>query len=337
MNVTPLDPSRMNAGLPAGKTGKRSTRTSALVRSVLAFGFVFTTLAGGHLLMVAINALDAAVNHSLYETDGVEARWLGDGTLLAELQELRHEVSGDAGHDVIDGAIQTLHGGHELNFHMLAVSPHLVGMAFGLMLAGLVLIVLSRRAANDAVQSVIGVFAGLLIWTGGAEYGLLIASRVLGVCKGLDLHGERIVGVFGEYVLLKHTWGLILLVAIYLLFLESNRCPFFLWFRKRLKLMRGALITGRIDNFAPRTSFQYITVMWIFYVLLLWAYDDTVFGAHSWLTYAIFFGSFASAGYLLLRLFRQRTMGAAVRYAIATSIVCWNPIEIAAKWGVASR
>lgn len=98
--------------------------------------------------------------------------------------------------------------------------------------------------------------------------------------------------------------------------------------------MRGAVATGRIDNFAPRTAFQYVTIVWALYVVLLWAYDPTVFGVDGVFTHALFFGSLATAGYLLLRLYRQQSMGAAVRYAIGTAIVSWTPIEIAAKWGL---
>lgn len=313
---------------------RRSKRATAFVRAALAFGFVFATLAGGHLFMVAINTLDRSVNSALYEADGVQAVWFGDRTMLAGLDALAEKVSTDAGRQVVDEAILAVREGEMLGFSMRPVSPFLVGATFALIMVGFALLVVSRRVASDAVQSVIGIFAGMLAWTGAVEYGLMIASRILGVTKAFELHGERIVGVFGEYVLLKHTWGLILLVMMYLLFLETNRCPFFLWFRRHLHLMRGAVATGRIDNFTPRTAFQYITVMWAFYVLLLWAYDDAVFGVDSWFTHAIFFGSFASTGYLLLRLFRQKTMGSAIRYAIGTAIICWNTVEISAKWGL---
>ena len=313
---------------------RRPARTTNVIRGVLVLGFVLILLAAGHLLMVAMNALDGVVSRDLYESEGVHARWLGDRPVLAELEILEQEVPTDAERRVVAEAIRSTREGQTFTIHMLPVSPVLVGSAFGLTLVGFALIVASRHVANGATQSVIGIFAGMLMWTGSVEYGLMIASRILGVAKSFELHGERIVGALGEYVLLKHTWGLILLVMIYLLFLESNRCPFFTWFRKHLHLMRGAVAGGRIDNFAPRTAFQCITLLWAFYVLLLWAYDETVFGVDGWFTRAVFFGSFASTGYLLLRLFRQGSMGAAIRYSIATSIICWNCVEIAAKWGL---
>jgi len=311
-----------------------STRSRAFIRGMLAFGFVFATLAAGHLLMVAINTADDSVSHKVYGNRGVEARWFGDRAMLAKLEHLRDKHTIETDSHIIAEATETLRDNGVFSFFMLPVSPFIIATSFTLIVIGFVLLVISRHVQSDAAQSVLGVFSGLLLWTGGAEYGLMIASRVLGVAKSFDLNGQRIVGAFGEYVLLKHTWGILAIVAVYLLFLETSRCPFFLWFRRHLSLMRGAIATGRIDNFAPRTAFHYVTVMWTFYVLLLWAYDETVFGVYSWLTYAIFFGSFASTGYLLLRLFRQKTMGGALRYAIGTAIICWNTVEIAAKWNL---
>lgn len=301
----------------------------AVPRTALAFLFVFAMLAAGHLLMVAINAADRALSNSVYRQVGVEARWFGDQPLSAALDEL----TGGAAVPVAD---RPSAGGWDkgLRIHMLAVSPTLLAAAFGLSAVGVGLLVASRWVRSDALQSVIGVFAGVAIWTGAVEYGLMIASRLLGVAKSVDLHNGQVIGTMGEYVLLKHTWGLLLAVSVYLLFLESNRCNLFLWFRRRLPLMRGAAATGRIDNFAPRSAFQFITIVWAFYVVLLWAYDETIFGPDGVFTHALFFGSLATAGFLLLRLYRRRALGPAIRYAIGVAIVAWTPVEIAAKWGL---
>ncbi len=320
-------------GPPTPKT-TGSKRLSALTRATLAFIFIFATIAAGHLLMVALNAADRSISTDVYNQPGVEARWFGDEPLLTAFEQLQAEVGDPAQKETASQAADALRSGQSVAVHMLPVSPFLVQVVFGLVILGLLLLAASRWIDNNGLQSVVGVFAGLLIWTGAVEYGLLIAGRLLGIAKSVELHGQHVVGAGGEYVLLKHTWGLLILVSSYLLFLESNRCRLFMWFRKQLPLMRGPLVIGRIDNFAPRTSFQYVTIMWAFYVLLLWAYDESVFGVHGLLTHALFFGSFATGGYLLLRLYRQATVGAAIRYAIPAAMLCWVPIEIAAKWGI---
>ena len=97
--------------------------------------------------------------------------------------------------------------------------------------------------------------------------------------------------------------------------------------------MKGPIASGRIDNYAPRVAFFYTTVMWFFYVLLLLGYDENIFGVYSWFTYAVFFFSFIFTGYLFLRLITQPSMGATLRYAIPTTMVLWNDVEIMAKWG----
>ncbi len=293
-----------------------------LLRAASAFVFVYITLAAGHLLMVAINAADLRISAQTYRRPGVAARWFGDEPLATALRYARKPASPRAEATVSRATVP---------LRMLPVSTFLVAATVGLILAGLALLFWSRDVRSDAAQTVLGVFAGLSIWT-GVEYSLMLASRVLGIAKAVMLHDGVVIGTYGEYVLLKHTWGILAMVGMYLLFLESNRCPFFVWCRHQVPLMRGAVCTGRIDNYAPRTAFEYIAIVWTFYLVLLWAYDPAVFGVDGLLTHALFLGSFALSGYLLLRLYRQSAIGPAIRYAIGVAIIAWIPIEIAAKW-----
>ncbi len=299
-----------------------------LLRAVSAFVFVYITLAAGHLMMVAINAIDLRVSAATYRRPGVEARWFGDEPLATALQYAHKGAPRRAGASAASSPTPRRSGAH---LAMLPVSTFLIAATLGLILAGLGLLLWSRGVRSDAAQTVLGVFAGLSIWT-GVEYSLMLASRVLGIAKAVRYHGGAAIGTYGEYVLLKHTWGILAMVGMYLLFLESNRCPFFVWCRRQVPLMRGAVCTGRIDNYAPRTAFEYIAIVWTFYLVLLWAYDPEVFGVEGLLTHALFFGSFALTGYLMLRLYRQSAIGPAVRYAIGVAIIAWIPIEIAAKW-----
>jgi hypothetical protein len=98
--------------------------------------------------------------------------------------------------------------------------------------------------------------------------------------------------------------------------------------------MRGAVVTGRIDNYGPRSAFQYATTVWGFYLLLLWAYDERIFGVFSLFTRGVMLFSVAGSLYCVHRLHQQPSWGAAVRYAVAAMIVVWTPIEIAGKWGI---
>jgi hypothetical protein len=142
------------------------------------------------------------------------------------------------------------------------------------------------------------------------------------------------VAIYGEYVLMKHTWGVLVLVIAYLVFLESSRCPIFLWWRKNVPTMRGAIASGRVDNYGPRSAFQYASTVWGFYLLLLWAYDESVCGVYSLATKAILLLSIASAVYCVWCLHQQTGWGTSIRYAVGAMMVVWTPIEIFGKWGV---
>ena len=150
--------------------------------------------------------------------------------------------------------------------------------------------------------------------------------------KRFDIFNDTLIGIRGEYVLLKYSWVFLVPVLLYLLFQESVRCNMFLFLRRRLHLMRGAVATGRIDNYAPRVAFFFSSAVWLFYVLLLLAFDENIFGAASWFTILIFFVCFSCTGYLFYRLVKQKSFGANLRYAIGAALVFWTDIEILGKW-----
>ncbi|MBL8915272.1 MAG: hypothetical protein JNM17_31500 [Archangium sp.] len=304
------------------------------LRTILSSVFVLLMLASGHLLMVAINAAELAIADPRAEF-GLEARLFTDRPRQEEL-ELAARRTKNAEHRAIFQAelIQAREKGVAYSLQTLPVTPFLWQMTLGLTALGGLLLWWTSRLKSDAAQSIVGIFAGNLLWTGGVEYGLTIAARSLGVAKSVAVVDGKVVAVFGEYVLLKHSWGAMALVLSYLLFLESSRCPLFLWWRERVRTMRGAIATGRIDNYGPRSAFQYATTVWAFYLLLLWAYDENVFGVHGFFTSAVLFASLAGALYCVWRLHQQRGWGPAIRYAVGAMIVAWTPLEIFGKWGV---
>jgi hypothetical protein len=305
---------------------------SSWLRTVLSGAFVLFMLASAHLLMVAVNAVEARVA-APRPSAGLVARLDTDLSIPAELELAAEKAAQPADRAVLLDAAATVRAGGPFAARTLPVTPFLVQAAIALSLLGLVLLWWTSRLASDAAQTIVGVFAGNLIWTGGVEYGLTIAARALGVGKVFTVVDGQVVALYGEYVLLKHTWGPMLLVLGYVLFLESSRCPLFLWWRQHVPTMRGAIVTGRIDNYGPRSAFQYATTVWAFYLLLLWAYDESVFGVHGLFTHAVLFGALASSIFVLWRLHQQRGWGPAIRYAVGAMIVVWTPLEILGKWG----
>jgi len=308
-------------------------KQSAVVRTVLTSFFVLFMLAAAHLFMVVINAAEHAYV-APQPAAGMSARMFSDRPMVEELQGALVKARTPEAEAVLSDALAAAEAGQTIELHTLPITSFLVYSALGLTLLGFALLMVTAHLKSDAAQSIIGIFAGNLLWTGGIEYGLTIAARGLGVGKTVGVVDGQLTAIYGEYVLMKHTWGVLAIVMAYLAFLPSSRCPMFLWMRKKTPMMRGPVVTGRIYNFGPRSAFQYATTVWGFYLLLLWAYDEAVFGVYGLVTKGILFGSVAGSLYCLYKLYHQTGWGPALRYAVGAMIVVWTPIEILAKWGV---
>ncbi len=288
-------------------------------------------LASAHLLMVLINAGELAVEGA--PKPGLVARMFTDQPIEAELQKAMLKARTPEARNALLSALATVRAGQPLELHTLPVSPFIGWAATGLVMLGLAMVWWTSRLKSDAAQSIVGIFGGNLIWTGGVEYGLTLAARTLGIGKTVGVVNGQVFAVYGEYVLLKYTWGVMALVIGYLVFLESSRCDIFLWLRERLPMMRGPNASGRIDNYGPRSAFQFATTVWGFYLLLLWAYDEQLFGVHGFFTRAVLVLSLGGAFYCAWRLHQHTGWGSSIRYAVGAMIVAWTPVEILGKWG----
>ena len=193
-------------------------------------------------------------------------------------------------------------------------------------IVGFVVIYLTRFFKSDGWQSFFGILGGLGLWF-ALEYSLMYGGHRMGVTYTFN-------GSYPEYRLMKWSFFFLIIVFTYLMYQESVRCNFIYFLRRKLRLMRGVVATGKIDNYGPRTAFEYIMITWAGYVLLMIAYDDQIFGPQSWFTYLLFFVSFSVFFYLCYKLLSYNKFGANLRYAIPTVTVLWNDVEILAKWGM---
>ena len=198
--------------------------------------------------------------------------------------------------------------------------------AWGCAIVGILLIYMTRFLKHDGWQSFWGVLGGLGMWF-AFEYSLMYGGDRLGVSYAST-------GSYPEYRLMKWTFFAFIMVFTYLLYQESVRCNFIYFLRRKLRLMRGVVATGKISNYGPRTAFEYIMVTWAFYLLLMIGYDEQIFGLYSWFIYFLFFASFSVFFYLCYKLLGYDKFGANLKYAIPTVTIGWNDVEILAKWGM---
>lgn len=304
-----------------------------VVFSLISFFFILFTIASGHLIMVFLDHIDQSVSKVYKVRVGVNARIFSDLPIEELINNRINSSKSIEGQELLRRKLDEYQKTGGFPVSMLPVSKFLVIETILFFVFGLLLIEITIFQKSEISQTIIGVFSGLLLWT-GVEYSLIIASRIFGIAKDIRVIDGKITGVYGEYQLLKHTWGILLLLFFFLLYSENSRCNFFVFFKKNLKLTRGPVISGKIDNYGPRVSFFFATITWFFYVVLLLAYDKDIFGVYSWFTYSVFFISFAFTGFLFLKLIKQPTKAKMIRYAIPTALVLWNDIEILAKWNI---
>lgn len=321
------------AGAQGQGSKARPSALKALFRTGLTSVFILLMLASAHLFMVVVNAVEEAVE-APRPVAGMSARMFSDRPMTEELEAALQKTKAPRDIAVLNRAMVDVQEGRAIEIRTLPVTRFLAFATLGLTLLGGLVVWITSRLKGDAAQSIMGIFGGNLLWTGAVEYGLTLAARSLGIGKAVGVVDGQLVAIYGEYVLMKHTWGALVLVMGYLLFLESSRCPLFLWWRNNIPTMRGPVASGKIDNYGPRSAFQYATTVWSFYLLLLWAYDESVFGVYSLTTKAILALSIGGSIYCVKRLYQQNGWGPAVRYAVAAMIVVWTPIEIIGKWGL---
>jgi hypothetical protein len=126
--------------------------------------------------------------------------------------------------------------------------------------------------------------------------------------------------------------GVMFATLVYFLLNKETKCNFFLWFQRNLKLKTGRPSPGHERNFAAITALETVYVIWFFYLLLLFVYDESILGDRHPVTYGIFFVNVIWAVYLFQRLMKFWKVTTAIRYGIPTAIIAWNAVEIAGRW-----
>lgn len=202
--------------------------------------------------------------------------------------------------------------------------------AFLVGLLGLVLLVFGVvYNQKKALATIMGLLAGVLVWTGWIEFSFVWVAQKLEVAPFME-GGE--VATKPEYLVMMSSLGLLGTFMLLFLFVK-NRCQFFNWFQRRFRLKHLTKATGGFDKPVALTTFiELIMVIWTFYLVLLLVYDPDIAGDSHPLTYVVAFGSLFWSLYLFLKLVRIKKFDYAVRYAIPTVVIFWNFVEVMGRW-----
>lgn len=234
---------------------------------------------------------------------------------------------------VIVFVVQAL--GHTVMIVMEDVWPgpgYVYESAFAMGAVGAVLLWLGMRNRNEVAATWYGFWAGTLLWTGWIEFSFVWSAQYLGVPDLMDKVVADKIATKAEYLVMMSSVGVMMSTLVYFMMNKETKCNFFIWFQRHLKIGTGKPNPGHERNFAAITALETIYVIWFFYLLLLFMYDETILGDRHPVTYGIFFLNIIWAVYLFQRLMKFWKVTTAIRYGIPTAIVAWNAVEIAGRW-----
>lgn len=205
----------------------------------------------------------------------------------------------------------------------------LAGLLSGL--AGAALLLFGMRVSRELVATLLGLFGALFVWAGWIEIGFEYYAKRLGI-EPVMLNGELVTKA--EYLLMPSSVGFFAVLMLHYLFGVRTGCRFFLWFQRLLGIDR-TLGPVRLSRSAAMITFmEFIVLLWGFYLVLLFAYDDQFAGDRHPVTYFIAFGSLLWSVLLFVKLIKITRLDYAIRYAIPTVIIFWNVVEILGRWNV---
>ena len=182
---------------------------------------------------------------------------------------------------------------------------------------------------NKKAATLLGLMAGVLVWTGWVEFSFVWIAHKLNVAPLME-DGE--IATKPEYLVMMSSLGL--LCTILLFFVSSKtRCQFLNWFQKIFGIHAETKALEKMERLVVVTTFiETIMLLWTFYLVLLLVYDADIAGENHPLTYIVAFGSLAWSIYLFVKLMKIQKFDYAIRYAVPTVIIFWNFVEVMGRW-----
>jgi hypothetical protein len=227
--------------------------------------------------------------------------------------------------------------GHTVMIVMEEVWPgeqYIYESAFAMGLLGGVLLFLGMRSQNEVSSTWLGFWAGTLLWTGWVEFAFVWAGNFLSVPDLMDPSIPGEIATKAEYLVMMSSVGVMGATLLYFLMNPDTKCNCFLWLQRKAKLRTGKPNRGHKRNFAAITALETIYVIWFFYLLLLFLYNEDIAGEKSIAAYAFFFLNTIWAVYLFQRLMKFWKVTTAIRYGIPTAIIAWNSVELMGRWNI---
>ncbi len=225
--------------------------------------------------------------------------------------------------------------GHALMIVMehLLSKDTLVYAAFGLGLLGFVITIVGVFLKGDTIQTLFGLFGGLLFWTGWIEFTYIYYANRLGVQPLVDSTGEIITKP--EYLMMPSSVGFLVMFLMFYIFSVKTGCNFFNYVQKHvIRRNEYAELKPVVRNTTMVTFMEINLLLWTSYLVLLFCYDDNLLGDRHPITLAIAGLCLIGSIFMMRKQIKIPTWGYAIRYSIATVIIFWTFIEVLGRHNV---
>jgi hypothetical protein len=201
-------------------------------------------------------------------------------------------------------------------------------------LFGAVVLFSGMRSDKEVSATWLGFWAGTFLWTGWVEFAFVWSGNFLNVPDLMDPNLPGEIATKAEYLVMMSSVGVLAATLAYFLINPETKCNFFLWIQRHGKLRTGKPTKGFKRNFAAITALETIYVIWFFYLVLLFLYNEDIAGDRHPAAYIFFFLNTIWAVYLFRRLMKFWKVTTAIRYGIPTAIIAWNSIELMGRWNL---
>ena len=183
---------------------------------------------------------------------------------------------------------------------------------------------------DEVPATLMGFAGGSLIWIGWMEQSFYGFSDFLQI-PPYEWQGFTLLTP--NLLLMQATLVPFLVLLIFMGANKDTRCRMFLWFHRHFRLRPAKPTQGYKRQFSRITAMEHLFVTWFFYILNIMLFDPRVLGPYHPATYAAFGIALVWVGYLwFFKMWPQKAMGYAFRYAIPTGSALWLAVEMASLW-----
>lgn len=205
--------------------------------------------------------------------------------------------------------------------------------AFGIGLVGVILLIVGIfKNQKKAISTILGLLSGILIWTGWVEFSFVWVAEKLSISPLIE-NGEIITKP--EYLVMMSSIGMLSCMLLFFI-LSPSKCQFFVWIQKILKIQLDIKANStNVQKLNAVTVFiETIILLWTFYIVLLFLYDETLIGDKHIITQLAAVAFLIWSIYLFFKLIHINKFDYSIRYAVPTVIIFWNTIEILGRWNL---